>query len=93
MTDDLVAGAREEINGIDRDLLALVNRRLEVVRRLHNHKLEQGIPLRDPGREESMLRELADANQGPLSAAGVQDLFRHVLDLTRRELHGDGGAQ
>jgi chorismate mutase len=93
MTDDPVAAAREEINGIDRDLLALINRRLEVVRRLHDHKLEHGLPLRDPGREESMLRDLEGANPGPLSPGGVQDLFRHVLDLTRRELHGDGAER
>lgn len=86
---DFVAEAREEINGIDRELLALLNRRLEVVRRLHDHKLEHGIPLRDPGREQTMVAELQAANPGPLSAEGVQALARHVLDLTRRELHGE----
>ena len=89
MLNPLHTELREEIDEIDRDLLAAVNRRLEVVRRLHEHKLEHGIPLRDPGREESMLKLLEEANPGPLSAEGVQAFFRHVLDLTRRELHGE----
>ncbi len=89
MNDAVVEKLREEIDGIDRDLLAAVNRRLEVVRRLHDRKLERGMALRDPGREESMLQLLAEANPGPLSAEGVQALFRQVLDLTRRELHGE----
>ena len=89
MTDSVVEKLREEINEIDRDLLAAVNRRLDVVRRLHDHKLEQGMALRDPGREESMLTLLVDANPGPLSAEGVHAFFRKVLDLTRRELHGE----
>jgi hypothetical protein len=36
-----------------------------------------------------MLASLEEANGGPLSADGVDELFRHVLDLTRRELHGE----
>lgn len=86
---DVVVEARDAIDAVDRELLAMLNRRLELVRRLHEHKLANGIPLRDPGREQSMLARLENANEGPLSAAGVSDLLRFLLDLTRRELHGE----
>jgi chorismate mutase/prephenate dehydratase len=79
---------REQITAVDRDLLAAVNRRLELVRELHEHKATEGIPLRDPAREEALVRELQDANRGPLSDDGVAELFHHVLELTRREIHG-----
>ena len=36
-----------------------------------------------------MLASLTQANSGPLSAEGVVELFRYLLDLTRRELHGE----
>jgi chorismate mutase len=84
-----LAEAREAIDNVDRELLAAMNRRIELVRALHEHKVASGIPLRDPGREESMLVGLRDANTGPLSAAGVNDFFHHVLDLTRQEIHGE----
>jgi chorismate mutase len=84
----LIAEYREKIAAADRDLLAAVNRRLELVRALHEHKSTEGIPLRDPAREEQLVVELQAANEGPLSAAGVAELFRHVLDLTRKEIHG-----
>ncbi|HWE80033.1 MAG TPA: chorismate mutase [Gaiellaceae bacterium] len=87
MTDAL-SDARAEIDRLDRELLGVVNRRLEIVRGLHEHKLANDLPLRDPGREESMVGELQAANGGPLSAEGVADLFHHVLDLIRREIHG-----
>ena len=87
--DTFLSETREEITAIDRELLAGVNRRLELVRTLHDHKLASGMPLRDPGREESMLKLLEDANEGPLSSEGVGELLRFVLDLTRRELHGE----
>ena len=79
---------RDNIAAADRDLLAAINRRLELVRELHEHKRAEGIPLRDPTREEQLVVELQAANAGPLSSAGVAELFRHVLDLTRKEIHG-----
>ena len=89
VTDAVVSELRDEITALDRELVAAVNRRLEIVRRLHEHKREQGIPLRDHGREESMLRLLASENAGPLSEEGLAGLYRYVLDLTRQEIHGE----
>ena len=86
--DSFVAELRAQITSVDRELLAAVNRRLEIVRRLHDHKQANDIPLRDPEREAALLAELGAANGGPLSARGVGEFFEHLLDLTRRELHG-----
>jgi chorismate mutase len=79
---------REQISAADRALLAAINKRIELVRSLHEHKRAEGIPLRDPAREEQLVVELQAANDGPLSSSGVAELFRHVLDLTRKEIHG-----
>jgi chorismate mutase len=87
VTDPLVS-YREEITAIDLELLDAVNRRLELVRRLHEYKQAEGLPLRDPAREDALVRGLQQHNPGPLSDEGVSALFRHVLDLTRTELHG-----
>ena len=88
MTDAVVGEARAAIDAADRELLALVNRRLELVRRLHEHKRRGGIALRDERREQAIVAGLQAANGGPLSAGGVAELVRFLLDLTRRELHG-----
>ena len=88
MSDAVVTELRAQITELDRELVAAVNRRLEIVRRLHDHKLEHGIPLRDHGREDAMLALLSGENGGPLSEAGLTEFYKHVLDLTRRELHG-----
>jgi chorismate mutase/prephenate dehydratase len=80
---------RVRITAADRELLAAMTRRLELVRELHDFKQAEGIPLRDPEREQQLVVELQAANKGPLSDQGVADLFRHVLDLTRREIHGE----
>jgi chorismate mutase / prephenate dehydratase len=87
--DPVVGELRAQITGVDRELLAAVNRRLEIVRRLHDHKRERGLPLRDPAREAALLSELRAANGGPISERGLSEFFEQVLALTRRELHGD----
>jgi chorismate mutase len=79
---------RERITAADRVLLAAVNERVELVRALHEHKTAEGVPLRDPAREDDLIRQMQVENSGPLSDDGVADLFRYVLDLTRKELHG-----
>jgi chorismate mutase len=88
-SDPVVGSLREQITGVDRELLAAVNRRLQIVRALHDHKQAHGIPLRDHGREAQLLAELERANDGPLSREGLADFFEHLLALTRREIHGD----
>jgi len=83
-----VGDYRDQISAADRRLLAAMNERLQLVRALHEYKRAEGIPLRDPEREQQLVVELQAANGGPLSPSGVAELFRHVLDLTRKELHG-----
>lgn len=83
--DEVVARYREEIAEVDRDLVALVGRRLDLVRALHRYKGEQGIPVRDPERERWLVEHLQEANEGALSAQGVEELVRFVLELVREE--------
>jgi chorismate mutase/prephenate dehydratase len=77
---------RGEVAAADLGLLALVNRRLELVREIRAHKEANGLPFLDPGQEERLLDRLREANTGPLSAEGVEQLFREVLSVIKREL-------
>jgi prephenate dehydrogenase len=80
---------REEIGALDRTVLETLNRRLELVRRVTRHKQETGTPLIDAEREAELLRELAEANSGPLSERAVQGVFAAVLDVMKQEARGD----
>ena len=86
MTDPEIERLREQITSADRTVLDAVNSRLELVARLKAYKESQGIEFVDEEREERLLRELVEANRGPLSEDGVRELFREVLDLTKREV-------
>ena len=92
MTDPTVQQLRDEISELDRAILDAVNGRIELVAALRRHKQEVGLPFLDPDRERQLLADLASANQGPLSDEGLRELFGGLLDLTKREVVGDGDA-
>jgi chorismate mutase len=83
---DEIARRRAEIAEQDRAILDAMNARLRLVAELKTYKERAGIDFVDADQEERLLRELANANRGPLSARGVQQLFREILALTKREL-------
>jgi chorismate mutase / prephenate dehydratase len=84
--DPYVLQVRREISDLDRSLVELVNKRLQLVARLKRYKDEHGIGFVDLAREEWMLQYLQRANRGPLSKDGLQELFEEILDLTKREV-------
>ncbi len=92
MTDPTVQRLRDEISVLDRAILDAVNGRIELVAALRLHKLEVGLPFVDPDRERKLLDDLASGNHGPLSDDGLRELFGGLLDLTKREVAGDGDA-
>ena len=92
MTDPTVQRLRDEISALDRSILDAVNRRIDLVATLRRHKQEVGLPFLDPDRERQLLDDLMGANRGPLSDEGLRELFGELLDLTKREVSGDGDA-
>jgi len=86
VSDDLVSSLRAEISAIDRELIALVNRRIETVARLKRHKDEHGIAFVDPERESQLVDDRLRENGGPLSDDGLRAFYAELLALTKREV-------
>ena len=74
---------RQRIDRIDRQLLALLNRRAAAAVRIGSLKKRQGLPVVDSRREEALLRRLVQANRGPLSHTFVRRIFREILRHSR----------
>jgi prephenate dehydrogenase len=77
---------RSEISELDRRLLELLNRRLELVASVRDVKDAAGERWIDPEREAELLQELVAANPGPLSEPAVRSLFSAVLDVLKQEV-------
>jgi chorismate mutase/prephenate dehydratase len=85
MDDPVVAEYRERISAADDELLAAVNRRLQLVSELHAHKRHQGHPLVDAAREQDVVARAVERNPGPLSYQGVSELYALLLPLCTAE--------
>jgi chorismate mutase len=84
--DPYVLKVRREISDVDNSLVALVNKRLKLVAQLKRYKEEHGIGFVDLAREEWMLQYLQRANRGPLSQAGLAQLYHDLLALMKQEV-------
>ena len=85
-TDRLIQELRAQISDNDRAIVRALNKRLELVARLKRYKESRGMEFVDPQQEEAILRDLSRANRGPLSQDGLRELYREILDLTKREV-------
>lgn len=83
--DHLIRQMRDQIVDNDLKIIQAINARLGLVARLRAYKEERGMDFVDPSREEWMHRYLQGANKGPLSDAGLTEIYGHILELTKRE--------
>lgn len=83
--DPVVKRFREEITLADRELLETINRRIGLVRDLHAYKRERGYPLGDPGREAALIDQLERLNGGPLSSAGLREIYGAIVSEWKRQ--------
>lgn len=95
-TPDPVAEAlgplRARIDAIDREVVALLNERAGCAAEIGHIKKAAGLPVYVPTREADVIRNVVEANDGPLPPVAVQRLFEAIIDETRsleREMAGD----
>ena len=84
--DPVINGLRDEISDNDRAIVDAINARIELVTRMRSYKDSRGIEFQDPDREAALLDDLQQANGGPLSHEGVEEIVVTLLELTKREL-------
>jgi len=85
-SDPVIRQFRDQIGDNDLKIIEALNKRLKLVSQLRRYKQEQGIDFIDPEREQWMLTYLSRANKGPLSPDGLQEIYLHILSLTKDEI-------
>src|SRR5260221_1745428 len=80
MADD-IAKLRRDIDGVDDELLRLLNQRAALASRVGG--LKKGAPAYRPEREAGILRRMAQANPGPLAAERVTSVVREHTSACR----------
>lgn len=88
--DAVVRQMRDAIIDNDLKLLAAVNARITLANRLEAYTRQHDLRAVEQVTDDWMQRYIQLANRGPLSDEGLRDLYGHLLELTRREVGGEG---
>ncbi len=78
-----VAGVRNKIDRIDRQLVMLINQRAKLAHRIGQIKQSVGQEVFDPIREEEILARATALNKGPLSNCSLRAVFRELISGSR----------
>lgn len=80
MTD--LTALRKEIDGIDRQLVALLEQRMDVAAGVATYKRENNLPVLDAGREAEKLSAIAGLCR-PETAGLIPDIFVSIMAASR----------
>ena len=86
--DEELSNIRQEIDGIDSELLRLLNRRMELAVEVGRIKASMGLPFFHPEREQIISRRLSKLNPGPLSEESLRSIYREVFTASRLIQYG-----
>ena len=78
-SDDPLRQLRSEIDGIDQQIVELINRRAELVVEVGRVKREHGVPIYTPHRESDVLRRILALNRGPMPARAIEAIYREIM--------------
>lgn len=79
---------REKIDELDVQILALLNRRAEVSRKIGSLKMQAGLPITDPDREAEILQRVSRDNPGDLADEAAARIYRQILAESREIQEG-----
>ncbi len=90
---------REEIDAVDRQLVALYEERMKLTAEVAEYKISVGKPVLDRTREKEKLAKVRGLVQAEENSYGVGELFEQIMALSRKRQyqmliqHGQGQEQ
>ena len=81
--DGALARLRTEIDAVDRTILAELNKRAELVKRVGDLKRSERATVFRAARERDLVDALVRSNTGAFPASGIRTVFREIIFATR----------
>lgn len=88
---------RAALDGIDRQIVALYEQRMDVCAQVAEYKIETGKRVFDREREQQKLKAVSELAHNEFNARGIKDLFEQIMAMSRKlqyqmitEHNGDG---
>ncbi len=75
---------RKELDGIDRQLIQLLEERLKVCGQVAEYKIETGKPVFDKEREQQKIASVRELSHGLFHKQAAEELFTQLMTISRR---------
>ena len=84
MKDEDLLKLRNEIDGIDAELIELLNLRYRAVEAIGEYKRERHLPVYDPSRQRKLMERLQKLNNGPMTPEILNAVYREIMSGSHR---------
>ncbi|MDE7030281.1 MAG: prephenate dehydratase [Lachnospiraceae bacterium] len=75
---------RTQLDGIDRQIVELYEKRMDVCAQVAAYKIETGKRVFDREREQQKLKAVSELTHNDFNARGVRDLFEQIMSMSRK---------
>lgn len=75
---------RKEIDAVDRQIVALFEKRMEISERFAAYKQKAGIPIQDKEREKDKIQQVQDLTHTDFNRQHVEELYTLLISLGRK---------
>ncbi len=75
---------REQIDGIDEQIVALYEKRMDISRQVAEYKIETGKKVFDRQREQEKLARVKTLTHNEFNSHGVEELFEQIMSMSRK---------
>src|SRR5919199_5408858 len=82
-TQEKVRELRKRVDEVDGELIEALSERARIVQEIMALKVEAGVPVYDPRREEEILQRVVERNPGPIYDSSMRDIFELILHRIR----------
>jgi chorismate mutase len=70
---------RREIDRLDAKIVRALNRRAAAAVKIGRQKRKKRLPVRDPGREDAVMKRVLKCSKGPLDGAQVKKIYKQII--------------
>jgi len=82
--DDRLTGFRQRIEEIDREIVRLLQERVQVAIDIGRIKSSNSLPVADQAREEEVMAHVLNTPHAPLDSQSLETLFLWILTICRK---------
>lgn len=81
--DEQIRRIRTDIDGLDEQIVALLDERARYVLEMRQVKDEAALDIYDPAREQEIYEKLAALNNGPLADEDLRRIYSTLLEVMK----------